>query len=806
MTASIGKITNENKSYHLSEITDAVDAYYLKDRPVRAIGSLAPTLGLGSEVTSEQVLNVLSGMSPDGTTKIRERQVKTLGFDLAMSARKEISILHALGNERTRGRIEAAHRAATDASFAYLESVATFVRRGAGGLDVLPGRGLVAFTVTHTDSRNLDPQLHEHVLIANLTRGSDDRWTALDGREIYRHAKTAGFVYQAVLRAELTERVGLVWGDVHNGTAPVVGFDPKLVREFSTRRRSIEEALDRNGLSSPRSAAIATLSTRQAKQADVNPYDLQHDWTRRAAPYMDSVRSLPLNPRRVAISLDARVIAAAVTEQHATFDRRALVQAVCAAMPDGGRLDDINHAADRFLHSGHAIALGPDRWTTPEILGLEQRTVAISLDGRGRGHGLVPTRLIDEALAARPSLGPDQAAAVSGIALSGNAVDGIIGPAGHGKSTMLDASRAAWQAGGYTVIGAAPSARAAAELQAGAGIPSQTIDRFLGGLASGYEQLSRQSVLVIDEAGMVGTRKLARLIDEAHRASAKVVLVGDNRQLPEIDAGGLFSALTSRLDVHTLTENRRQRDPTERIAVAELRAGDIEAAMARLQRHGRVTTADNIDVLRDGLVADWHTARTSGRDALMLAPRRSMVDDLNDRARALLRSSGQLGPAIVRVDDLELAKGDQVVALRNDYTIGILNGDRGTVERADDNGVTIALRRGGEVTLPFDYLDAGHLIHGYATTIHKAQGLTVDEVFVLGDDTYAHEHGYTALTRGRDANRVYLVQADPPEHDLPHQTDAPAPDPLDAFMQSLHRSAGKTAAIDIAPPDHDYGH
>ena len=164
-------------------------------------------------------------------------------------ARKEISILHALGNDHTRAEIETAHRAATEASFAYLESAATFVRRGAGGLDVLPGQGLVAFTVTHTDSRNLDPQLHEHVLIANLTKGPDDRWTALDGREIYRHAKTAGFVYQAVLRAELTERVGLVWGDVHNGTAPVVGFDPQLVREFSTRRRGIEEALDRNGLS-----------------------------------------------------------------------------------------------------------------------------------------------------------------------------------------------------------------------------------------------------------------------------------------------------------------------------------------------------------------------------------------------------------------------------------------------------------------------------------------------------------------------------------------------------------------------------
>lgn len=335
MTASIGKITTANKGYHLSEITDAVDSYYLSDRPVRAIGTLPPTLGLGPEVTSEQVLNVLSGMTPDGTSKLRERQVKTLGFDLAMSARKEISILHALGNEHMRVQIEAAHRAATDASLAYLESAATFVRRGAGGADVLPGEGLVAFAVTHTDSRNLDPQLHEHVLIANVTKGPDGRWTALDGREIYQHAKTAGFIYQTVMRGELTERLGLVWGDVHHGSAPVAGFDPHLVREFSTRRRGIEDALDRNGLASPKAAAIATLTTRQAKQHDVDLYDLQQSWTDRAAPYMTALRSIPHHPRPVTINLPDATIAATVTEQHATFDRRALIEAICSSMPDG---------------------------------------------------------------------------------------------------------------------------------------------------------------------------------------------------------------------------------------------------------------------------------------------------------------------------------------------------------------------------------------------------------------------------------------------------------------------------------------
>ena len=178
-----------------------------------------------------------------------------------------------------------------------------------------------------------------------------------------------------------------------------------------------------------------------------------------------------------------------------------------------------------------------------------------------------------------------------------------------------------------------------------------------------------------------------------------------------------------------------------------------------------------------------------------------MVDDLNERARSLLRSTGELGEPILRLDDHQYATGDTVVALRNDYGVGILNGDRASVKSLDDNGLTVSLRRGHDVTLPLDYV-AEHLTHGYATTIHKAQGITVDEVFVLGDDTYAQEHGYTALTRGRDANRTYIVRAEPPEHEMPHHDESRQLDPLDAFISSLRHSAAKTAAIDLTP-DHN---
>ena len=191
--------------------------------------------------------------------------------------------------------------------------------------------------------------------------------------------------------------------------------------------------------------------------------------------------------------------------------------------------------------------------------------------------------------------------------------------------------------------------------------------------------------------------------------------------------------------------------------VAELRLGHVEAAMDRMQRHGSVVTADNADQLRDGLVGDWYAARAGGDDVLMVAARRSTVADLNDRARELLAARGELGEEVLDAGGLSFAIGDDVLALRNDYRLGVLNGTRGKVASATKDALKVDLGSGRTVDVPVDYIDAGHLTHGYAATVHKAQGATCDRLFVLGDDTFTIETGYTSLTRGRLSNQLYLV-------------------------------------------------
>ena len=264
-------------------------------------------------------------------------------------------------------------------------------------------------------------------------------------------------------------------------------------------------------------------------------------------------------------------------------------------------------------------------------------------------------------------------------------------------------------------------------------------------------------MLVVDEAGMVGTRHLHRLLTHARRANAKVVLVGDNRQLPEINAGGIFSLLASRPTAVHLVENRRQRHRIDRDALAALRHGNVAAALSRWRRKGRIVEGETADATRQALVADWHAAVTAGRDGIIVANRRSDVADLNHRARQTLVAAGALGESRV-VGGLAVATGETLVALRNDYGIGVFNGTRLTVTDIGTSEIHARTAEGRQVALPQRYIEDGHVDYGYATTIHKAQGLTCDDVFVHGDDTLYREAGYTAMSRGRHTAHLYVIR------------------------------------------------
>jgi ATP-dependent exoDNAse (exonuclease V) alpha subunit len=272
------------------------------------------------------------------------------------------------------------------------------------------------------------------------------------------------------------------------------------------------------------------------------------------------------------------------------------------------------------------------------------------------------------------------------------------------------------------------------------------------------EALPARSVVVVDEAGMVGTHTLATLLDHAHAAQAKVVLVGDPKQLPEIDAGGAFRALARNLDAVRLTSNRRQRDPIERKALADLRAGRIDRAMERMNAHGRITHAPNFQAACRQMIAAWQTARTGGDQVLLLAARRTDVAYLNGLAQAARLEAGELDAEWATYGRVTLHVGDTVMTLRNDHRRGILNGQRGTVTALHDDGITIHTETGTTVELPRRSLERDEVQLGYASTIHKSQGATTDRSLVLATEELGYEAGYTALTRGRHENHLYITE------------------------------------------------
>jgi conjugative relaxase-like TrwC/TraI family protein len=849
---SIGKLSAGQAKYYLEQgevrvdavdsIGDGVEEYYAGGAEARGtwIGSAGAALGLSGPVDGDALRRVLSGLDPQDGSLLRSSSspVKVAGFDLTFSAPKSVSVLFGIGDRELRDAVRGAHDRAAREAVGYLERSAAAVRRGHGGAEVVPASGLVAAAFRHRTSRAGDPQLHTHVLVANLGRGPDGRWSALDGRRLYAHARAASFVYQAVLRAELTRTVGLEWLPVHNGIADLVGVPKPVLRAFSRRRAEIQAAMAERGTSGPRAAEAAALATRQTKRGGLTIDELVADWRVRAAELgldhgklerlLGRVQPAPLDDAVWQRVFGELASATGLTQRTSTFSRRDVFQALCERVPAGAAVDarGLEAAADRFLASPHAVALLPGRgegeayrrgdgrllpierdalvYSTPELLALEQRLIRQVGASHNAGAGLAREAAVRAAVASRATLSAEQRRMVECLCLDGDGVSVVVGKAGTGKTFALAAAREAWQAAGLPVLGVAVARRAARELEHDAGIRSTSVAALLGDLRDRVPgALPGRCVLVVDEAGMVPTRQLAQLIDATTAVGGKLVLVGDHRQLPELEAGGAFRGLVNRGLAIELTENHRQVQAWERAALDDLREGRAEQALGHYQGHDRIHVEKTPERARQRLVSDWWAAGDLSM-SVMLAQRRDDVRGLNARAREHMRAAGRLDDQEIQLPGGDFAVGDHVLLKRNDLRLGVVNGDRGHVTAVDPERRQLTLDVGGEtVTLGPGYLEdrTVHgdptLQHGYAMTVHVAQGLTVQHAFVLAASGLDRELGYTALSRGRESNHLYTAR-DPDSARVEYApTDPYKTDPIARLAAQLQTSSAGTLAVDV---------
>jgi conjugative relaxase-like TrwC/TraI family protein len=801
---SIGKLGRGQERYYVDQahgpvsaaaaVASGVEVYYLRGREPagRWIGRGARRLGLDGLVRADELERVLAGQHPRDGSLLRLRG-SVPGFDVTFSAPKSVSLLYALGDGRASGAVLAAHEKAVAEAFGYLERSAAVGRRGAGGVERVLGDGLVGAAFLHRMSRAGDPQLHTHVLVANLVRDSAGRWTALDARALYANGRTAGYLYQAVLRAEMTRSLGVEWRSVRKGGAEIAGVPDRVLKEFSRRRAEIEASMAAAGGVGPNAARVAAFATRRAKDYRVRPEALVDEWRLRAAKLgLASWQIERLLDRSEPVRLDVddwvRIFDAlsgpdGLTAKRSTFTRADVIRAICERLPGGAPVLVVERAADAFLGSTHAVRLLVPRdvtdrpvairrqdgrqvalphepvYSTPELLRVERQILDRAAASVGDGAGVAREGDVERAISARPWLAREQVEMVRRLTRDGDGIAVVVGKAGTGKTSALAAANEAWTDSGIPVVGGAVARRAAHELEHSAGIPSTSV----AALLRRPEAIPPGGVVVLDEAGMVGTRPLAELAVRAEAARAKLVLVGDHRQLPALEAGGALRTLASRLDPMVLRENRRQRESWERDAVELLREGSVDEALEVYAIRGRLYVGERGDDVVRKLVADWHAAGDPA-ESVMIAHRRRDVAELNGRARAALREAGRLGPAELQLPGGAFAAGDQVVLKLNDRRLGVRNNERGVVIGVDRARQTLDVElRDRTVRLPRAFLERRTargdptLQHGYAITAYVAQGFTCEKAFVLARDDAYREWAYTTMSRARGGSRLYVV-------------------------------------------------
>lgn len=350
-------------------------------------------------------------------------------------------------------------------------------------------------------------------------------------------------------------------------------------------------------------------------------------------------------------------------------------------------------------------------------------------------------------------------------------ISAVVGFAGAGKSTMLAAAREAWETEGYTVHGAALSGKAAEGLEESSGIQSRTLASWSRGWENDRGTLGRGDVFVIDEAGMVGSRQLARFVGEAEARGAKIVLVGDHEQLQAIGAGAPFRAITEEIGHAELSEIRRQRVDWQREASVDFATHRTAEGLAAYRDHGAINFAETGEGARGEIVRDYLADRDERPDGtrVAMAHRRADVRAINDAIRAELQDRGELaqgeeaGALTFQTNDgkREFAPGDRIVFLENNRDLGVKNGMLGTVEAVEPHAIRVRLD--GKVadeprTVNVPMNDYQTVDHGYATTIHKNQGATVDRSFVLASGTMDRHLTYVAMTRHRDGAQLYAAQ------------------------------------------------
>jgi len=784
----------------------------------------------------------------------KRHQTAIAGFDLVFTPSKSVSIAWGLGDKELRKNIEAAHEHAIQDVVRHLESNVVMTRRGHNGIRQIDTKsGIIGTKFRHYDSRAGDPNLHDHIVIANRVEGADDKWSSIDGRTLYQYGVECSELYNSKVQEYVTNLTGLQFEPRMQNGKPIheiVGISDETIRAFSSRRGDISAELDRvkakfvadNGYEPSEKQLVklaqqATLATRPAKSEARSLEDLHTEWVAAAHALSEHGVHVPVDHqlaeslKNASLNYEQSVLQGARQEAYST-PLEAHTDAVLSRLEEARstwrrthinaettryvRELGLNETQDKGLISSIRQSVVEDslplhikdtRLTPREYLRKDgtsqyqridaelftsERVLAAEnkiLDAASRA--VIPASTVDvfelaaqkrrtELAAQGHTLPAGQEAMAREFATSDKFLVVGIGAAGAGKTSSTRLAVDAIEASGNRVIGMAPTAAAAAVMRSEMRINADTVDKFLTDWQSGKKSLDVRpgDVLLVDEAGMIATPKMEKILTLAQERGALVRALGDYRQLSAVGSGGALRLVDREIGAVHLDELFRFKNPEEAAATLALREPPLvgtDKPFEWYKDNNRIVAGD-ADAMIEDVFRKYSVDMNAGKQSIMIASTNETVTKLNDLAQAHAIEHGQVSTdagAVALHNSSRAHLGDTIVTQKNARRLVVnsgqdfvKNGDLWRVTDLHDDGRITAQHtgHGGKVTLPAGYVQESVEL-GYAATIHRAQGSTVDTAHALVDASTDRAGAYVALTRGRENNQLYVALANGEKRD-----------------------------------------
>ena len=745
--------------------------YYMDDVDHQGqwMGSGAQELGLEDAVDRSEFQLGLAGYVAGEQVQNAGKENRQMGWDLTYSAPKSVSIVWAGADPSHRQEIEQAHQKAVECAFDYLEAN-TVTRRGKGGY-IHESTGLVAARFNHYTSRAGDPQLHSHVVVSNFSVRNDGTVGTIDSRTFYEHRMAAGTLYQVELAWEM-KKLGYEIENGPGGTFRLSNVSQEAEKVFSKRDQEIDAIAQERGITTHKGTRSIVLATRPDK-VNTSLIEREETWkqeAREAGIGLNAEHKLQEATNRkkgeYAILSEAGT---KLTAQESTFEYKDLLRETGRAAMGERSGQEVLDLARVAQEKGYVIGLEEGILTTPSMSKIEQGIMdRVERMVIKKQYGVDSSEAIERGIMTEKGnfkFSEEQENAIK-TATGSSGIAVIQGRAGVGKSTMLAAVRESYEEQGYKVQGIALAGVAAQNLQKESGIESKTIASWL--LRPGIDD---KTVVIIDEAGMVGSKQMGEVLEKVYARQAKLVLVGDERQLQPIAAGGILHAIDQKVIqiapeyASVMEDIKRQREGWMKEVVKEAAQGHTGQALESLEEHKKIAVYHNATQARSALVDDYIEKNAQDYSKGIIVTNRAFdAQIINEEIRSKLKEQGQVEEKGIEFDNnkrtIEIAKGDRVIFTRNNYDLDVRNGQRGMIEGVHKQAGTLDVILDNGETRKVNVQEYNHLDYGWASTTYKAQGATVERAAVFGysqESMASQQNTYVQISRAREETKLYIV-------------------------------------------------